>query len=171
MKKIRIGRISGAQGLRGEVKLFHDSGDENALKRLTSLFLRRGEEETPFRIEWYRMQKRTPVFKLEGVDGRDAAEALVGCAAYSLEEESRPIGDGAWFVDDIVGLEARIADGDGGCAAVGKVMGMIDNPAHDILEIGVGGAVRLLPFVDAFVPEVRPDAGYILVTPPKGWLG
>jgi len=169
MKKIMIGRISGAQGLRGEVKLFHDSGDEGAIARLTSLFLRRDGEETAFRIEWRRMQKRTPVFKLEGVDDRDAAEALVGCAVYTLEDESRPEGEGAWFVTDLVGLEARIAGEDGDGQAAGRITGIIDNPAHDILKIDIGGDIRLLPFVDVFVTEVRPEDGYIMIIPPKGW--
>ena len=180
MKKIRIGRISGAQGLRGEVRLFHDSGDEGAIGRLTSLFLRSGGAETAFRIEWHRMQKRTPVFKLEGVDDRDAAEALVGSAVYTLEEESRPAGEGAWLESDLIGLEARIgAESNDGAeseavAAAGRikgtVKGIIDNPAHDILQIEIDGVVRLLPFVDIFVTEVKPESGYIRIFPPSGWL-
>ena len=170
MKKIKIGSVSGAQGLRGEVKLFHDSGDEGALDRLTALFLRGEGEETAFRVEWHRMRKRTPIFKLEGIDSRDAAEALVGREAYTLEEESRPDAEGAWFVTDLVGLEARAYGEGGGLAAAGKVTGVIDNPAHDILKIDIGGDIRLLPFVDVFVPEARPEDGYIVISPPNGWL-
>ena len=170
MKKIKIGRISGAQGLHGEVKLFHDSGDEDAIKRLSTLFLSSGGEETAFRIEWYRMHKRTPVFKLEGVDDRNAAEALIDSAVYTLEEESRPVMEGAWLESDLVGLEARIGSEDDGGLAVGRIKGIINNPAHDILEIEIDGVVRLLPFIDVFIPDARPEDGYIQIFPPAGWL-
>ena len=170
MKKIKIGRISGAQGLRGEVKLFHDSGDEDAVRNLTSLFLGTGDSEAAYRIEWLRIQKRTPVFKLEGIDDRNAAEALIDSAVYALEDESRPAGDGAWLVSDLVGLEVRLGGGEGDGTAAGRVKGVIDNPAHDILEIEINGVIRLLPFVDVFVPEVRPESGYIQIFPPNGWL-
>ena len=169
MKKIKIGRISGAQGLHGEIKLFHDSGEEDAVRRLTSLFLRTGDTETAYRIEWLRIQKRTPVFKLEGIDDRNAAEALIGSNVYALEEESRPDGQDAWLVSDLIGLDVRFGGYEESGEAVGKIEGIIDNPAHDILEIGIGGDIRLLPFVDVFVTEIRPDKGYIQIIPPKGW--
>ena len=170
MKKINIGRISGAQGLHGEVKLFHDSGDEDAIRRLSTLFLRNRETEEAFRIEWHRMHKRTPVFKLEGIDDRNAAESLIGRAVYTLENESRPDEDGAWLESDLVGLEVRIGSENGDGAAIGRIKGVIDNPAHDILEIEMDTGIRLLPFVDIFVDDVRPENGYIRIFPPPGWL-
>ena len=169
MKKIKIGRISGAQGLRGEVRLYHDSGDEEAIRRLTSLFLRKEDDETEARIEELRMHKRTPILKLEGVEGRDAAEALAGFDVYALDSEARPDEDGVWLVSDLVGLEVRAAAGPGEIS-VGTIKSIIDNPAHDILEIDNGDYVRLLPLVDVFVKEVLPEAGYIIIIPPEGWL-
>jgi 16S rRNA processing protein RimM len=168
LKRIKIGRISGAQGLHGEVKMYHDSGDEEALKRLSSIVLLSGEVETEVRIEDLRMQKRTPILKLEGIRDRNAAEALIGSEILVYQDEVRPEEDDAWLVLDLIGLEARIRSVDGDIA-VGTIKNIIDNPAHDILEIECGEETRLLPFVDVFIQDVVCEAGYILIIPPEGW--
>lgn len=161
MEKIKIGRVSGAQGLRGEIKIYHDSGDEAAIRRITSLFL----FDESYTIENLRMHKRTPIIKLEGIEDRGAAEALIGAEVYALLGESRPTGEGEWLVSELVGLEVRFLVGE----ERGEVAGIISNPAHDILEIKTSSGTRLLPLIDIFVLEIDPESGYILVSPPSGW--
>ena len=200
MKKIKIGRITGAQGLRGEVKMHHDSGEEEALGRLTSLFLGSepgaGHGTVEYIIEKLRMQKRTPVFKLKGIEDRSSAEALVGLDVFADEDEARPEGEDAWFASELVGMKVRIvsspeAPDDDGDAARGdeetaiassesddaiqstceeyRVKSVIKNPAHDILEVETPQGVKMLPFVDAFIREVDTKTGCITIIPPEGW--
>ena len=174
------------QGLRGEVKLMHDSGDEEALRRLTSLFLSLEGGEKEFRIESLRMQRRTPIMKLSGLEDRNAAEKLIGCDVYADMEESRPKEEGVWLVSDLIGLEIRFApdenagaapealDTSPGTPGVGagrcSVKSVIDNPAHDVLEIETGKGIRLLPLVDVFIREIDTQSGFITIIPPNGWL-
>ncbi|MCL2110715.1 MAG: ribosome maturation factor RimM [Clostridiales bacterium] len=178
MEKIKIGKISGAQGLRGEVKLYHDSGDEEALGRLSFIFLHDAEAESLFKamqVDGLRMQRRTPILKLEGIDDRDAAEALIGMEVYADKEESRPREKGAFFVSELIGIEVRLSDegtashGNGG-DVIGRVVNVIRNPAHDILEIETDNGIRLLPFIDVFVREASVETGQITIVPPNGWL-
>jgi len=168
MERIRIGKISAAQGLRGEVRLFHDSGDEEALRRLSSLFLRSGGRETEYRIEWMRMQKRTPILKLSGIEDRGAAEAVKDADVFALLNESRPDEEGAYLVSDLIGLE--VFNDENRDIAYGRILSVIDNPAHDIIEIETEGEVRLLPFIDTFIREVDTTAGRVHIVPPEGWL-
>ena len=150
------------------MRLFHDSGDVEALQRLSSLFLRVGSDETEYGIEWLRMQKLMPVFKLLGIDDREAAEALVGAVVFTLLSESRPIEEGTWLVSELVGLDVFLAEGDG--AVFGRIKSVIANPANDILEIETDKGARLLPFVDTFVPKVDTKGGGIFIIPPEGWF-
>ncbi|MDR3363832.1 MAG: ribosome maturation factor RimM [Clostridiales Family XIII bacterium] len=166
MNKIKIGRIAGAQGLRGEVKLYHDSSDDEAIGRLTTLFLLHDGTETAFRIAGLRMQRRTPILKLEGIDDRSAAEGFVGDEVCADLDEARPTEADAWLVSELVGLAVFTEDGG---EARGSVSSIIANPAHDIIEIETEKGKALLPFIDAFVSSVNPEAGRILITPPKGW--
>ena len=178
MGKIKIGKISGAQGLKGEVKLYHDSGDEEALSRFSVLFLHSdvSASDTAFVelvVEGLRYARKTPILKLAGVCSRDEAEALIGLKVYVDEDEARPKEAGAWLVSDLIGLDVCID-----CEIIGKIKSIIDNPAHDIIEIERNGGTEtdarlptlLLPFIDVFVREVNQEAGYIKIIPPEGWL-
>ena len=164
--KIKIGKITGAQGLRGELKLFHDSGDEEALLRLSHLYLNAACEG--YRIDELRFRKRTPIIKLAGVDSREAAEALTGTEIFADKEEARPKEEGAYFVMDLIGLKVCLHGGSD--AVTGEIAGVIDNPAHEILEINTEKGILLLPFIDVFIREVDTAAGFIIITPPEGWL-
>ena len=172
MKRIKIGKISGAQGLKGEVKMYHDSGDDEALGRLSSVFIGRPSEtgETEFtekRIESLRMHRRTPILGLEDVADRDTAEALVGAEIYADEDESRPDEEGAYLVSDLMGLAVQSEN----FQPVGSIKNVISNPAHDILEIETGQGIYLLPFIDVFVKMVDIKSGIIIIDPPENWMG
>ena len=68
---------------------------------------------------------------------------------------------------DLVGLEARLA---GRYAALGTVSTLIRG-GNDLLEIKLhSGKTVLIPFVEAIVPEVELEEGWLLLTPPPGLL-
>lgn len=149
--------------------MYHDSGEEEALRRLTSLFLRdRDDGFREYPIESLRMRKLTPVFKLKGVESRSEAEALSGLEVFADEDESRPVEESAWLVSELAGMEVRMHGKDD--ADVFHVKSIISNPAHDILEIETGKGVKMLPFIDVFVREVDTEKGLISIIPPEGWL-
>ena len=68
---------------------------------------------------------------------------------------------------DLMGLEARLtADG----PAIGTVSDLISG-GNDLLEITTtDGRKLLIPFVEAIVPEVQLEEGWLLLTPPPGLL-
>lgn len=93
------------------------------------------------------------VVRFEGVEDRDAAEALRGVQLL------RPRGavalqDDAIWVDDLKGREV-VSSAD---EVVGVVEAVIDGPAHDYLVVArPDGGELLIPFVDALVDhEVDP---------------
>jgi 16S rRNA processing protein RimM len=163
MKPIRIGRISGASGLKGEVKLYHESGDAESLSRATSLFLCNNQAlrtPVPYTILSLRVQGRTPILGLAGVSDRNAAEALIGSEVYVDEDLIRPTEEDAYLVSDLIGLP--VIDTEAG-EEVGRVRGVVDNPAHDLLEVDrPGGGTLLIPLADVFIKEVDLTSGYIL---------
>jgi len=148
--------------------MFHESGDDEAIRRLSSLYLRNGTAFAEYRIEWLRIQKRTPIIKLYGVEDRASAESLIDSDVFAMLSESRPKEEGTWLVSDLVGLEVFIEEESG--PSLGRVKAVINNPAHDILEIETGDGTGLLPLIDAFVTMVDTDNGIMKILPPEGWL-
>ncbi|MDR0851791.1 MAG: ribosome maturation factor RimM [Clostridiales Family XIII bacterium] len=200
-EKIIIGKISGASGVRGAVKLFHFSGERERIAGIEELYLRVSEKpargdtashsarhpvgnahgQEPelrcFRIESLRYTGKTPILKLEGVEDRNAAEALVGVDAYVTSEHLAPLDEDSYYVRDLIGM--CVADADG--HVLGTVKDIIDNPAHDILLVATSGDLTaqddtkqsefLLPFVDAFILNIDTGKGVIIAAIPEGLLG
>ena len=89
-----------------------------------------------------------------GIDDRSAAEKLVNQVLHAEPLADR--GEGL-YVDQLIGAE--VVDGDG--RSYGHCAAVVDNPAHDLLELD-GGA--LVPMV--FVTDVA--EGRITIDPPEG---
>jgi 16S rRNA processing protein RimM len=163
MKQIKIGRIAGAAGLKGEVKLYHESGDTESLSRASTLFLCNNNAlrtMIPYNILSLRVQGRTPILGLSGVIDRNAAEALIGAEVYVDEDVIRPAEEDAYLVSDLIGLS--VIDTDTG-DEIGLVQGIVDNPAHDLLEVARGGGCTLLiPMADVFIKEIDLNSGRII---------
>ncbi|GHU65363.1 ribosome maturation factor RimM [Clostridia bacterium] len=182
MQQIKIGKITGAAGLRGEVKLYHESGDDESLSRASSLFLcpptkdlidqkvvqfsaDQPVAQSPcprrYTVVSLRIRGRTPIIGLAGVNDRNAAEALIGSEVFADKDTIRPTEEDAYLVSDLIGLRV-IETGTGN--EIGLVQGIVDNPAHDLLEVAREGKGSLLiPMADVFIKEVNLTTGLILV--------
>ena len=85
-----------------------------------------------------------------------------------MSADDRPqLEEGEFHLLDLLGLEARLAAED---PAVGTVSDLISG-GNDLLEITTSeGRKLLIPFVEAIVPEVHLESGWLLLTPPPGLL-
>ena len=189
---VRIGHIAGAAGLRGEVKLYHDSGDAAQLTRVIderipvsiapigrqidaaapagskASMAAPSSAIAPFFIERLRYQGRVPILKLPGVDDRNTAEALIGYEVFAPTDRLRPEEPDAYLVSDLIGLRAVSEDEP---YEIGIITSVIDNPAHDILEIETpDGRRALLPMVDAYILDIDLAGRCVRVRVPEGLL-
>lgn len=80
-----------------------------------------------------------PLVRVEGVDDREAAAALVGRPVAGDEA----LADDEWRVSDLVGAEV---------VGVGRVERVIAAPSCDILEVGD----VLIPFVKDAIKSIEP---------------
>lgn len=101
----------------------------------------------------------------EEVRDRTAAEALRGVlltADVTTDDEPD-----AWHPHELVGLQARTADG----LVLGEVVALRTGAAQDLLELREpSGHLALVPFVTAIVPVVDVQAGHVVLDPPGGLL-
>jgi len=104
------------------------------------------------------------VVRVEGVDDRDAAEALTGAELFARRSQLPPPGEGEYYYSDLMGLQAMTREGE----ILGHVVTVLNYGAGDILEIAPegGGETLLLPFNASVAPEIDLDAGRIIVAPP-----
>jgi 16S rRNA processing protein RimM len=105
------------------------------------------------------------VARVEGIGTREAAEALNRIRLYAPRERLQGAeGDDEFLLADLIGLAVRDKDG----RVLGAVAAVPNYGGGDLLEItpAGGGATALLPFTEAFVPEVHVAGGYVVVDAP-----
>ena len=74
MEKIKIGKIVGALGLKGEVKVYNYSDRPDIYETTPSVYV----GEILMDIERMRVHKNMVILKLDGISDRDGAERLRG---------------------------------------------------------------------------------------------
>lgn len=171
-RQICLGVIAGASGVQGEVKIKPYTGAPEDVGAYGPVDLvGAGEESQGARagvgIKIVRFAKDAVIARLEGVDGRDAAEALRGLEVYVDRAILPGEEEDEYYHADLIGLEARTL----GAATLGTVVAVHDFGAGEMLELGlVGGGVAMMPFTLAAVPKVLISEGYVVVDPPDGVL-
>lgn len=147
---LEVGRIGRAHGVRGAVVVSLSSDRRERVAPGARLFDGR---------QWLVVQSaRTQpqhkwVVQFEGLADRNEAEALAGRVLWA-----EPIADDdALWVHELIG--ASVVDADG--VVRGVCVAVLDNPAHDILELDTG---HLVPIT--FVTGIAD--GVITVDPPDG---
>lgn len=140
---LRVCRIGRAQGLKGEVtvRLYTDEPDYRFAPG-SVLYNRDASQE--YVVERSRTFKDRWIIKFEDIDDRDASEALNGLELYGeADDPELMLEEDAWYPRDLVGLEARMAEGNGlGVQAglvIGKVVDVIDG-AQSLLKIRLADA-------------------------------
>ena len=109
------------------------------------------------KVAWRRGSAQRPLVKLEGIDGRTAAEALSGQEIQVSRDEVGPLPDGEYLVDDLVGCE--VVDGE---RPIGTVQEVLLLPAADVLEIArEEGGPLLIPLVADAVRSIDVARGRI----------
>ncbi len=171
-----VGRVVAPQGLRGELRVLPQSDFPERFTRAGQRWLRRaGQQARQVRLLAGRglPGKELFVVRFEGVDSREAAEALVGQELLVRSDDRPRLSQGEFHVMDLVGLEVRLLAEQP--TRIGRVIDL-HHAGNDLLEVeldpgeGDEGRRVLVPFVTAIVPRVEPAEGWLGITPPPGLL-
>jgi 16S rRNA processing protein RimM len=159
---IAVADVARPHGVRGELRLRVFSGDPALLLRRPPIRLRDAEGRTrDARIATVRPADRALLMRLEGVDDRDAAEALRGMEILVQRDEFAPLDEGEFYACDIEGARAELVTGE----LVGTVTGLGTYPTCDVLLIDRGGERIEVPLLPEFVDSVDTEAKLVkLVT-------
>ena len=165
---VEVGRIVGAWGLKGWIKVQPFASDPQALFSSRRWFIKPPEEgavkrPVPAVGTLPRFLKITEakdhgdvvVALAQDVADRDHAEALRGVRVF-VARSSFPTPDpDEFYWIDLIGLDVVNRSGE----RLGTVIGLIDTGPHSVLRVApASGAVeadeRLIPFVGAYVDDV-----------------
>jgi 16S rRNA processing protein RimM len=159
---ILVGRVAGAFGVRGEVRITSFTAEPMALVDYRTLL--REDGQPALTLTGGRPAKGGVVARATEIETREQAEAARGLRLYIRRSAlPEPEDEDEFYVADLIGMDVVSLEGD----LLGKVRSVRDFGAGDLLEVApVAGESWWLPFTRDAVPEVQMDAGRIVAVRP-----
>jgi 16S rRNA processing protein RimM len=159
---ILVGRVAGAFGVKGDVRITAYTAEPGALLGYRDLL--REDGSPGLTLTGGRPAKGGLVARATQIETREQAEALRGLKLYIPRDRLPAPEADEFYVTDLIGLAVETADGE----PLGRVREVRDFGAGDILEIQpAAGASWYLPFTRQAVPEVRIGEGKVIAVKPE----
>jgi 16S rRNA processing protein RimM len=141
-----IGRIVGAFGVHGEVKVELLTDYPERFKGMKNVLL--GKDRQPITIDAVRSHKGRILIKLAGIDTPEAVDNLRGDELAVPRSEAIKIPEDHYFLEDVIGCE--VVDEVG--TPVGQVTDVLRTGSNDVFVVGTGQDAVLIPSIkDAVV--------------------
>ena len=162
-----MGRISGAHGIHGAVKVRPDAA---AATTDPEVFAALGEVviggQTYAILQADRLKNQV-LLRLAGIDTRSRAKQLTGRQILGDRRRFPPLPPGEYYWFQLLGLPVYDA-GDG--ALLGRLQEILPTPGHDVYVVVQGQRELLLPAVAEVVVEINLEEGFLKVAPTPGLL-
>jgi 16S rRNA processing protein RimM len=159
LKTITIGKVSGAFGLKGWLKVFSfTKPPANIFQYSPWLLIKNGVLTTVAVLE-SKSQGRHWLVRFEGIDDRDEAAALAGCDIAIKPEQLPKAAEGEYYHSDLIGLQVYNMEG----IYLGDIATILATGANDVLMLK-GERERAVPFLQGqTVKRIDLAAGTVLV--------
>ncbi len=156
---VTVGRITGAHGIRGEIKVEPLTDFPQRFQPGSRLWI----DGAAYDVERGRWQGRSVILKLRGVNTRNHAEAFPG--KELRVPEAAPLSEtDVYYVHDLIGLRVEDADGE----ALGELSDVFRTGSNDVYVVRGERGELLLPALDDVVKQIDVKAGRIEVAIPDG---
>lgn len=162
-----LGRLADPYGIRGWLKLHPFGDDPLDWDEIPVWWISKdGESWRECGLKGLKVHGNGIVVLLDGVDDRTAAEAMKGVLVGAPREALPETDEDEYYWADLIGLDViNTAE-----ERLGKVVGLLETGAHDVLRVvGDDEVERLLPFVAAVVLTVDKEAQQIRVEWGSDW--
>lgn len=160
---LQIGEIVRPQGIRGEVKLRAMTEDMTRYARLETVFLKQNGQYVPCGVKKGRSYDGFAFLQLEGVNDRDAAEALRGTEVYIDRAHAIKLGEDENFVCELIGLEAVDENGE----KIGKLRDVLKpNSVCDVYVFDTARGELMIPALKRVVRRVDLETGKMILGQP-----
>lgn len=150
-----VGKIVGAHGVKGQIKIRPSSNNPRILLKLKSVRLQdeKNSELVVIRnIKSIEFDRKMFFVKMAECDSRNDAEKLIGLEVYTQKDQLAKLDKDEWWIKDLVGLSVF--------GKSGEKLGTISNifgEKGEWIEVSLlepEGKTVLIPFVKELVPVV-----------------
>ena len=162
-----IGKLIGAHGIRGEIKVFPITDDVRRFNALSDCMLLSPNEKLlrTIKVTSKRITGETVLISAEGITDRDEAQKLNGLFLAVKREDAAALPAGRYFISDLIGCQVS----DSVRGSLGVLSDVLQTGANDVLVIKRSGKPDLLvPYLKDVVTSVEIEAKKVSVVLPDG---
>lgn len=166
-ERIVIGKIIGAHGIRGEVKVFPITDNVRRFNKLKKCFVTKedGTVVKEFEVRSSRVDKTNALVTFKDIIDRTEAEKLKGLFVSVDRDDAVKLPKNSYFIADLIGVEVI----DDELGSLGKVKNVFETGANQVLQVKRQGKQDLMiPFLKAICYDIEPENGFIKVKLPDG---
>jgi 16S rRNA processing protein RimM len=156
-----VGKISGAFGVKGWMKIYSFTEPRANILKYSPLFISRHGDWVEVKVSGGHSQGKGIVMGLAQVTDRDQVMALIGAELAIKKSQLAPIDEDDYYWSDLTGLQVVNQKNE----TLGVVDHLVETGANDVLVVkDEKGTERLIPFVmDEIVLQVDLDNKLIQV--------
>jgi 16S rRNA processing protein RimM len=158
--RVIVGRIAGAFGVKGDIKLISYTEPRADILRLATWEIHWRGDWRPVCLLGGQMHGRVVVARIDLSQDREAAQQLSGADIAVTRDQLPALAPGQYYWADLVGLAVTNVQG----VTLGTVTSLLETGAHDVLVVRDGPHERLIPFAQGrIVQHVDVEQGLIRV--------
>jgi 16S rRNA processing protein RimM len=167
---VLIGKITGAHGLKGVLKIVSYADSPSLFESGASIIVKAtGKPALELTVKWAKPHSKTIRIAFEEVNDRNEAEALRGAGLYILREWLPQLEAGTYYWFDLMGLSVYTGEG----RYLGQIESIVPTGSNDVYVVvdhqaETGRREILIPALTSVVMAVDLDQGRMTVDLPEG---
>jgi 16S rRNA processing protein RimM len=160
-RRVCLGRIAEAHGIKGLVKVLFYGDDVESLEKYGALYTSETGMDT-MTIKLKNPQGKYYLAEIEGVTDRNQSEALRGTEFWLDRDKLPKPKKGEYYIADLIGLDAFKSDG----KKIGRVTAIDNFGAGNLIEVQPeNGAAYYIPFNKDTIVKIDTGSGIVLNPP------
>ena len=165
--RLRVGRITGAHGLGGALRVRPENPDSDTLHIVTRVYLEQNGATHEYAVlDARRINRATLRIVLGGVDTPERAEQLRGAALMVAVADLPPAGPGEFYYYQVIGCEV--------VTTLGRRLGVIEEVftagASDVLVVRGDSGEILVPVIEDVVKDMDLEGRKVTVEAVPGLI-
>ena len=134
---------------------------------LKQVWFNRGDDvRTPFTLSRVQIVPDGVVITLAEINDRNAAEEWRQAWVEIPGDEVLPLAEGQHYLFEIIGVQVVTEEG----VALGEVVDILRNPAHDVYVVRGEEREYLIPAVPEFIRQIDSETGLMIIHVVDGLL-
>jgi 16S rRNA processing protein RimM len=162
---VLIGKIVGAHGVRGTIKIQLQAESLEIFKPGTTLLvIDPKNRKTSCRINWIKPHLHGVLLAFREISNRDQATALLGSELYIERGQFPKLETGAYYWYELIGLNVYTSDD----RYIGHLESIIETGANDVYVVKKNNKEILVPALKSIVRSIDIDQKIMRVELPDG---